>query len=80
MKLIETEFDMLFRRLGLHNAPAIQRQEMRRAFFAGASAMYTVFMESTLKKGNDERQIMDLLIKVQDELWEFTERLRRGEA
>lgn len=52
------------------NAPSIQRQEMRRAFYAGCAAMF----ELTTNLGDDnisEEQGAEILDQMQSELTEF---------
>ena len=52
------------------NAPAVQRQEMRRAFYAGASAMFNL----TRKLGDedvDEDEAVLVLEGLEQELAEF---------
>jgi hypothetical protein len=63
------------------HAAAIQRKEMRRAFYAGASAMLDrlsgeMSPGDTLDDPNDERVVKE----VQAEFVEFAEAIKRGEA
>ena len=46
MRYLEKSFSDLAESIGLDEAPAIQRREMEKAFFAGAAAVFEVMMKN----------------------------------
>ena len=80
MKLIATEYDSLCRSLRLRQASAAQQREMRRAFYAGASTLFSVFLERLADEKSGKDEILDLLTGIQEELVEFGDAIKRGVA
>jgi hypothetical protein len=80
MKLLETEWDRFRRAVIPKDASRIQLTETRRGFYAGAWALYSLLM--TGFDGGSEETPADLamMAKLDDEMREFSERVKRGEA
>ncbi len=63
------------------NCSAIQRKEMRRAFYAGANALLSIIIthllgDSAANEGDQER----LMKSIDDELREFASEVMKGRA
>lgn len=70
--------------VGLANAHEIQKQEMRRAFYAGAQGLLSLQMAiaqagEAMGEDTDEAELA-IMTKVADELREFSNLVRDGRA
>lgn len=79
MKVIERQWKQFDRESIPRTAPPIQRQEMRRAFYAGAAALLH------LAKGLGDDEVSEdagaaVLEAMQQEIVEFFEQVRQGKA
>lgn len=80
MKLLENEWVKMRNKVIPKDAPQVQLIEMRRAFFAGAWAFYSLLMNS-LEPGLDETpKDMALMAQLDAELREFRDRVEKGHA
>jgi biotin synthase-like enzyme len=62
------------------NAPQIQRQEMRRAFYAGASALFTI-MTTQMTEGDEPQEAdMNMMDDIHQELNDFSDAIGAGRA
>ena len=80
MKLLETEFNALRRKAIPKDASANQIWEMRRAFFAGAWALYALLMNNFDDGESETPKDMQLMMKLHNEMVEFNDRVKRGLA
>jgi len=68
----------MYRKNVMHKwAPPLQRQECRRAFYAGAEAAMTA---SAILAGLEEKEGTQGLLEIEAELLRFIEQVKAGEA
>jgi hypothetical protein len=80
MKLIETQWNEFRRKVLPKEAGDVQLTEMRRAFFAGAWAYYSLVM-SILDVGEEATaRDLDIMAALDAEMREFAERVKKGWA
>ena len=80
MKLLETEWTNYRIAVIPKDAPSVQLSESRRAFYAGAWALYTLLMDS-LEPGTDETPPdLSLMASLDREMREFQVRVATGAA
>lgn len=61
-------------------ADAIQRQETRRAFYAGAQAVYGGILSNLTPGDQVEPADLNMLVAIEHELGAFTEAIKAGRA
>lgn len=76
--LIEREWLSFAERVLPANAPAIQRQEMRRAFFAGAGRLFESLTNAVGTDDVSEDAGMDIMQGVEDEIRAFLRDVEGG--
>lgn len=76
MKLIEAEWTGYRMAAVPDKAGAVQLQESRRAFYAGAVAMLTLMVESARRN----EDVHELISKLDTEIRDFGERVKKGWA
>ena len=80
MKLLETEW-INYRNGAIHkDASSVQLQESRRAFYAGAWALYCVIMNNLSPGDEAEPTDTRLMEKLDAEMREFRDRVVKGWA
>lgn len=79
MNTIQEQWDLFNSLVIPVNAPPIQKQEMRRSFYAGAQAMAKIQLAIT-EKGVSQEQATEILSGCHDEITEFAELLKKGKA
>lgn len=80
MKLLETEW-MTFRNAVIpRDAGSAQLQDMRRAFYGGAWALYSLMMNSLDPGTEDTPKDVELMAKLDAEMREFRDRVVKGWA
>ena len=77
---IAEQWSEFAKKLQLHTAPITQQREMRRAFYAGAWAFYSIQMNA-ISQGNDiSPEDMQLMSDLDREMVEFNEAMKAGRA
>jgi hypothetical protein len=83
MKLIETAWQDYLARVIPPDAPPVQVQESKRAFFAGANAVWKT-LEASFQAGDPNKEPTDadcaILESIDKELQEFCDAVLRGDA
>jgi hypothetical protein len=80
MKLIETQWGEFRRKVIPKDAGDVQLIEMRRAFYAGAWAYYSLVMNVLDPGTKVTARDLDIMAALDAELREFAERVERGQA
>jgi hypothetical protein len=80
MKLLETEFLNYRNALIPRDAGPVQLGESRRAFFAGAWALYALILNNLEPGTDDTPKDLELMEKLDAEMREFKERVVKGWA
>lgn len=78
MRTLETLWNSYRVRVVPANAPEIQVQECRRAFYAGATALLGEML--SIPDGLTEEQEMEELMKIRQELSSFADLVTQGKA
>lgn len=82
MKTIKAQWES-FEAALLQEAPPIQRQEMRRAFYAGAQSFFGI-MQGSLSETDDPNEVteadLNLLDELEEELNQFAKDVVEGRA
>ena len=78
MKTLQTLWNSYRVRVVPANAPEIQVQECRRAFYAGATALLGEML--SIPDGLTEEQEMEELMKIRQELSSFADLVTQGKA
>lgn len=80
MGLIKENWDQ-FEKQAIHKrAPDIQRQEMRRAFYAGAAITYVALSRAVSEGDGVSDDDVSVLRDFEDELLAFSKAVQAGEA
>lgn len=80
MRIIESEWETFKYAVGLADAPPQQLTEMRRAFYAGATMLFSQIMAG-LEAGKEPTEgDLTRMSAIQNEMAEFNNRVKRGEA
>lgn len=61
-------------------ADRVQRNETRRAFYAGASALFGSILSNLTPGGEPEEPDMEMMVGIQDELDDFVRAVSAGRA
>lgn len=78
---IAEQWDDFARALELHKTSPVQRQEMRRAFYGGAWALYNLQMNEVSVHGDDATpEDLQMMADLDQELREFAENVKGGRA
>ena len=81
MKLLETEWITYRNAVIPNNASSTQLSESRRAFYAGAWALYSLMMNNFEHGTEDETpKDLELMAKLDGEMRDFKERVVKGWA
>ena len=80
MRLLETEWDKYRRQVLPPDAPPIQIQECRRAFFGGAWAIYSLMMNKMTSGDEVKPEDLQMMASLDREMRNFGERAKRGEV
>lgn len=78
-QLLAEQWDT-FARAVLPSCSPIHRQELRRAFYAGAQAMLNGIIGALSTEGDVTEEDLQTMAEVQGELTDFCERVKRGLA
>lgn len=74
---VRAGWESFWEALEIPDAPPFQRQEMRRAFYAGAWVMFHTFM--SIGEG-DEATAHAIIASIESEMRDFLEHVERGNA
>lgn len=72
MSILDTKWKELEFLVMPHDAPPIQHQEMRRAFYGGVEALYQIIISPDISE--------EKLMEINQELKQFAELVQRGGA
>ncbi len=70
----------LFEKIISKDAPAIQRKEMKRAFYAGAQCILFRVIQAFAPETEPTAEDIQIMEDVHQELQEFAQQVQRGEA
>lgn len=79
-QFIEQQWRSFFAAVGLQDAPAIQLQEMRRAFFAGARAYSSIIFQHVETGDEPTDNDMALMAALEAEMVAFARDVAQGRA
>jgi len=80
MKTIGMEWERFALALGLDKASAIQRSEMRRAFYAGAMVMLGAAVQAARESGDDDEAGARMMQALSEEGKQFARDLLAGKG
>lgn len=78
--LMAEQWDQFARGVLHPNAPAIQRQEMRRAFYAGAQSILFRVIQSFAPESEPTEADLQIMQDVHEELQAFGQAIKEGRA
>ena len=79
-QLMAEQWDQFARQVLHPQAPAIQKQEMRRAFYAGAQAILFRVIQAFGPESEPTAEDLQIMQDVHDELQEFGRLVKEGRA
>ena len=77
---LQDQWDNFELAVGLVQFSQIQRQEMKRAFYAGATSILDAIMKSLSPDAEPTEEDMDYMNSLHLELVEFSNQIRQGRA
>ena len=81
MKHLEAQWTSYYEAVIPFGAPVVQVVESRRAFYAGAWALYSIIMNGLDAKSQDETpRDLELMATLDREMRDFNEDVRKGRA
>jgi biotin synthase-like enzyme len=78
--LVAEQWDSFARAVLTTGTPLIQRQEMRRAFYAGAAGMFLGILASIAPKNEPTDEDLQMMTGINNELLEFALSVKKGSA
>ncbi len=79
-QLMAEQWDQFARAVLPPNAPAVQRQEMRRAFYAGAQGILFKVIQSFAPESEPTDADLQVMTDLERELSDFAELVKAGRA
>ncbi len=79
-QLMAEQWDSFARAALPRDAPAVQRQEMRRAFYAGAQGILHGVIAALARDKEPTEEDLSMMMNLEIELSEFAELVKKGRA
>jgi len=79
-QLMAEQWDQFARQVLHPQAPAIQKQEMRRAFYAGAQAILFRVIQALAPESEPTAEDLQVMQDLEDELQAFGKAIKEGRA